>query len=397
LLSGAPQRISPANRKPVSVRTIGCLAWFVLALVGPWGIAGDNWMPKSDSCRVELYLPEGTTLAVDGRDCGQLRELDFSGLSPGQYYVSQLQVRFPGGDVQQRTLMIEGGRRLRLAASEPRANRPELLVQTSRHWDSLDGRLLATGSDKGKVQLWDASAGTELRSWRAASGHGGGPVPLDSVDAVAFRPDGRQILAACTESHRQSKPDGTDDYKFDYYVRCYDLAGKSLHEYPCDKPVEYLANLPDGRRMLFEDNLWDVQSGKKIRKLTGQSQTPKAAFAGDGRHALVGTSLWDLSQGKQVRCFPGDRAAISPDARYVATAAGRPDARPELCLWDAATGRKLADLEGHAKMITGLAFSPDSRRLLSGEVNPRAPLRGLPGNAPSASPTQAASGCAVGR
>src|SRR5262249_23642498 len=102
----------------------------------------------------------------------------------------------------------------------------------------------------------------------------------------------------------------------------------------------------------------------------------------DGRHLYTlgaGTKLrqWDTETGQpglefltpeELRSF-----AVSPDGKWVAASrAERPvkdreDAeRNTLGLWNAATGRQIALLEGQKAPLTTLAFSPDSKLLASG-------------------------------
>jgi hypothetical protein len=53
-----------------------------------------------------------------------------------------------------------------------------------------------------------------------------------------------------------------------------------------------------------------------------------------------------------------DGACFSPDGRWVATAT-----RERASVWDAATGTKIYDLDGHKKTTSCVSFSPDGQRL----------------------------------
>lgn len=57
-------------------------------------------------------------------------------------------------------------------------------------------------------------------------------------------------------------------------------------------------------------------------------------------------------------------APISPDSSFILSASGR-----SLKIWDAATGKERATLEGHSKAISCCAISPDSSFLVSGSVD----------------------------
>jgi WD40 repeat protein len=62
-------------------------------------------------------------------------------------------------------------------------------------------------------------------------------------------------------------------------------------------------------------------------------------------------------------------AVFSPDGRRVATAGTEND----ILLFDAFTGQRLSQLEGHAQSLDVLVFSDDGNRLLSASVRPGDP------------------------
>jgi WD40 repeat protein len=55
--------------------------------------------------------------------------------------------------------------------------------------------------------------------------------------------------------------------------------------------------------------------------------------------------------------------AVSPDGKLVAVASWQPGAH--LRLLEAATGRKVREIEGFRRIIHSLAFMPDGKRLIS--------------------------------
>ena len=76
--------------------------------------------------------------------------------------------------------------------------------------------------------------------------------------------------------------------------------------------------------------------------------------------------IWDAATGKQNAPLEGHTywvlsAAFSPDGRRIVTASADHSAR----IWDAATGKQVAALEGHTGIVRSAAFSPDGQRIVT--------------------------------
>lgn len=222
---------------------------------------------------------------------------------------------------------------------------------------SSDGRLLAAGTTKGEVYLWQASEG---QPFFICLGH------TDWVSSVAFSPDGRLLASGSS----------------DRTVRLWDVSTGS-----CLKTLQghtdwvlSVAFNPDGHILISGSadqsiGLWEVRSGQHLGSLQGHTGRvnsvvfhPKGdtiASAGEDQTVRV----WDVET-KQCRVMLlGHTAevlsvAYNPDGRTLASASG--DQTLRLWATEAHTSHCLKILSGHTGRVRAVAFSPDGRTLASG-------------------------------
>jgi hypothetical protein len=132
----------------------------------------------------------------------------------------------------------------------------------------------------------------------------------------------------------------------------------------------------DGKRALSgsEDRsvrLWDVESGKEIRRFEGHTSAVSAvAFVGantvlSGGHDRT-LRLWDVETGKELLRLVGHTDKVtSVDVHGTNRAVSGSQDRTLRC-WDIDSGKELSCLSGHTGWVNSVAFDESGQRVLSG-------------------------------
>jgi RNA polymerase sigma factor (sigma-70 family) len=323
-------------------------------------------------------LPDGRTLVSTGQD-GTIRRWD---LATGREYVE-----------------------------------PESYEGRSRAAYSPDGRFVAVGDARGRVDLWDGRDGTLLRTLQQDGAE---------VAYVAFSPDGTSLavseplgtvrfwhvpsgrpgevwppkpgLGELFYSGLHFSPDGRLLCVSDYpkRIRVVEVAGgKQLWEGAGSSFAEAFS--PDGTTLLvarYDRHLdaLDAATGRlrtsprvNLNNSDRRGNLYKLGYSPDGRRlALAYEGTLMLCDGRtcvETRHLAGEEdprsfaerliapklinrilaIAFSPDGKWLAAAGSDAD----VYVWEAATGKEVLRRAGHGAEVSSVAFAPDGKRIFS--------------------------------
>ncbi|MDQ2974885.1 MAG: WD40 repeat domain-containing protein [Acidobacteriota bacterium] len=220
---------------------------------------------------------------------------------------------------------------------------------------SADGKKLASGSDDGLLNLWDAISGRHLLT---LTGH------REAIRDCSFSPDCRHVLSV------------SDDRTL--IVWDVDSGAKRLMVGHDEEVVA--CGYPDGGRILsgsfFAIKIWDAMTATPVAALSaepsltficGALSMDGCYFAGLGRDGSV--RIWSTETMENIRtfdnhCHHGTPTACSwlPDGKRLVSAIDDATVR----VWDVETGDQVMSLVGHTGRVLTCAVSPDGNRIVSG-------------------------------
>ncbi len=233
---------------------------------------------------------------------------------------------------------------------------------------SADGKRIVSGSLDHTVKVWDADTGQEVRT---LEGHAG------SVLSVAFSADGKRIVS--------SSADGSMN------VWDADKGGLILSLTGHAGEVTSATFSADGKRIVSGGGdktvkVWDADEGQEVLTLVGHTKMVNSvAFRADSQVIVSGSSdgtlkIWDADKGQEVRTLKGHANAVrsvafSADGKRIVSGGGelvvsrdgKMRVTPcEVKMWEADKGQEVRTLKGHTRPVYSVAFSADSRRIVSG-------------------------------
>jgi WD40 repeat protein len=235
----------------------------------------------------------------------------------------------------------------------------------SRMAFSADGKELYFSARKGDLVALDPVTGKRTRT----------VVPSDDVwrPWVEFSDDGRWVVRSsgqCLRVHdlRTGKePVRFDDHRDGPGVPWFAAGGLGI-----DAAIS-----PDGRRVATrsgaEVRLWDLATGRMLRRIPGERLWPGVRWTPDGKQVAVGRqgrfAWYDADTGKKVREIPlptakwQAQAWLTPDGKRVIYRDGPSYQNGPHTILDASDGKKLAAVSTE-KLRRLFGLSEDGRRAL---------------------------------
>ncbi len=348
-----------------------------------------RWFPHVFPTRCLAWAPDGKVLASGSGSESMIRLWD------PQTGIEKTPASGHVGSVYH-LAFHQHGRRLLSFGSDNRLLDWDLAAKTSRPLQpglpsmppgatavTLDGKRLAWASGEStryEVHMFDTATGTKVQSFTGAT--------KDAL-GVAFAPDGEHLASASQDG----------------ILRLWHThTGKLLWQTPMQIGQEFprprLKNLlfsPDGKFLVYGSQdgilrLFDARRGKLIRKHAYGRTIWSLAWSPDSLHLAItgGQNMpavvrWNARTGEVSRSWQSPEAgygvAFSPDGRLLAVEGDAFGAA--IYLWEVATGRAVASFKGGAVTpSSALAFSPDGRRLASGNGDSLILLWDVTGRAP---------------
>lgn len=217
---------------------------------------------------------------------------------------------------------------------------------------SPDGKWLASGSF-GTIELWELPSGKPLAAWDIQSGAFSG-----SVRALAFSPDGRQLVSASDDG----------------WVKVWELPQGNLVRGLHSMNAVSAAFAPDGRLAFRGDGpilvLGSPTGGIAAKFGKPADELYSLAYSPDGKRLAAGyfkaVELWEAptEAGIPLSGLSGGATslAFSRDGKWLG--AGTDD--NAVLVWAMPQGKLAYTLKGHTENVTSVAFSPDGSFIASG-------------------------------
>jgi WD40 repeat protein len=223
--------------------------------------------------------------------------------------------------------------------------------------NSLDGKMLASGSADNTVKLWNTQTGEVIKTF---TGHTG------RIYGVSFDGNSKMLASGSADNTVKLWDTQTGEVKTlnghigQVYGVSFSPNGEIIASGSGDNTVK----------------LWDAKTGREIQTLEGHTlDVNEVSFSPDGKMLASASvdktiKLWDVQTGKEIATLQGHTGSISwvsfsPDSKILASAS----ADNTVKLWDTQTREEIATLEEHKGDVKKISFSPDGKIFASASAD----------------------------
>ena len=217
---------------------------------------------------------------------------------------------------------------------------------------SPNGKLLLTGSQDGAAKLWDVPNRQLRHSFEMKAG---------AVWSVGFSPEGD--LAMASGADNEVKFWRTEDEK---------LVARIPGQLACLSAAGSLVAISHSSPFFWERSgsleIWDYRKGIKIKQIPGEGRALALSLDGS-KLASVGAAkninLWEVATGIKIRNIETARAvwsvAFSPDSKRLLST----DWSSDPSLWTIDSAAPPRRIKGHGLNVWSAIFSPDGEQIIT--------------------------------
>jgi WD40 repeat protein len=211
---------------------------------------------------------------------------------------------------------------------------------------SPDGQYIASGSDDGKLRLWDVERGTKFATLTDDG----------SIRSISFSPDS-QTLAFSNNNG---------------IIHIWTIDTNEIETFKAhDGEIWSISFSPDGKNLASGGwdrliKIWDIQNGLKLNSSYRghQDVVTSVSFSPDGKMLASGSwdgtvRLWDTTTAKdlfEIPIYRGWTTSVSFSFDSKTLAVGSQDGT--ITLWDIKTNSKIIDFQAHEGLISNISFKP---------------------------------------